>query len=89
MYLFVCVCVCVCFFFFFVAVQGAPGDLHIASISDMIRGAVSSTPGEGGDGAKRRGFEATFEVTTTHVPGSMDSNSETAEGPRKALERTP
>lgn len=51
---------CVLVFF---SAQGAPGDLHIATISDMIRGGVCSTAGEGGHGAKQRGFEATFEVT--------------------------
>lgn len=47
--------------------QGSPGDLHIATISDMIRGGGVSSTAEGEGGGKRRGFEATFEVTTVSI----------------------
>eukprot|EP00904_Undaria_pinnatifida_P001413 jgi/Undpi1/11272/HiC_scaffold_30.g13570.m1 len=44
------------------ASEGSPGDLHIATISDMIRGGGVSSTAEGEGGGKRRGFEATFEA---------------------------
>lgn len=75
-------------FFLRFAEKGAPGDLHIASISDMIRGGASPSAGEGGDAGRQGGFKATFEVTTDHNAGtwylvSIDKITAKRHGPRR------